>query len=554
MTAFNPDQFLAETAPPAQGSFDPDSFLRETEPKSLKGFGTNVWNEGKQTLSDIGELSDRFAEHPLDTTTAMVKGLPSAAVNEGKRIGVGELITGHPINAAEKLGNAMYEKPISTIGDLMAGYGAGKTALGLGKSALGLGAKAAELAPAATEEVVAGAAKAAPEAAAEAGPQVIGNTVAQPKNFQPTIIGRRATDLPEGAPATPPPPSPPSAGTPPPPGGKGASFDPLKEVTDYVTKKYGQAASKPGMAQTAAKYLQEESRKLGGKDLGLQGLQVRQMGEGFKGIEKAEALIDYARDKGYLKPGLTDVARKGLVKQNMQQAGNTVGAIRDIASTRGTPQLEQMYSSLKTELTDKYGLKAPGEVKKVLAQIKNGMKKDPTFSGISDISSDLNKDLKNVRSMGRHVGPTTDAADILSRMNNDAIRGVLNPKEQELYTQSLRDFGAHKKLEKVIAGADRKSLTGRGAPGSITNRFFQDILDRGGYRVAGNVADRTARAVMKNPGQIKTMPQFFEELVHQAEDVVDDTLDVPKLAQGGIVGEDLDSFLATKYSPQKEKR
>ena len=331
-----------------------------------------------------------------------------------------------------------------------------------------------------------------------------------------------------------------------PPGG------PLDEVKAYINAKYGKAAEKPGFGTRAAKYLKNEVADLRAKDLGLQSGQIRQMGEGFQGLEKAEALMDYANSQGYFKPSLTDMARKELIKKNMEQAGKTVGAIRDIASKRASPPLDQMYQTVKAQLTDKYGIKAPGQVKEVLSIIEKEMQKNPTFSGVADISTDLNKELRNIRSMGRHQGPNTDAADILSRMNNDAIRSHLNPKEATLYTDSLRDFGAHKKLEKAVAGAGRRAMAARSNQRGILGRLWQEALDRGGYRIASNTLDRTADAFLKNPEKASSLPSFFEELAHQADDVLDDVVEGQGMAHGGIVNGEMEDFLESKYGGKRK--
>lgn len=527
-------------APSSGGYFEPD------EEKSLAGFGSNLMTDVKDTASGLGHLVQGIAEHPVDTVVGTAKQLPSALVNEGKRVGIGELLTGHPINAMNKLGNAFYDKPLTTGLEVIPAAGEALDALKLASG----GSRAAEIAAAASKEIPAAAEKAATELVPiEGGTGVTGRSA---------IGGFPEVPPAAPTPVPPPPPAPvaPAAGAAAAPATdllgsmakKGAGA--LDEVNNYISSKYGQAAAKPGWPTRVAEYLQEEARKLGSKDLGLQGNQIRQMGEGFHGIKKAEALVDYAREQGYFNPGLTDLARKKLIETTLDKAGKSVGAIRDIAGTRGTPPIADMFETLKNHLTEQYGIKAPSEVKKVLAQVKRDMEKNPTFSGVAEISTDLNKELRNVRSMGRHVGPNTDAADILSRMNNDAIRGLLNEQEAEMYTKSLRDFGAHKKLEKAVAGSERRELAARSNQRGILGRLWQEGLDRGGYRVGGNIADRTAKAILKEPGKVSTLPKFFEELVHQADDVVDDA--IHGMAHGGIVGNDeLNDFLTSKYNSKE---
>ena len=106
--------------------------------KSLSGFGSNLVQDVKGSVQGIGDLVKGLATHPIDTAEA----IPGALVNEGKRIGLGELLTGHPINAAEKFGNAAYDKPLTTAFDVAPVVGAAGKALGIGGAA-GEGAGAA---------------------------------------------------------------------------------------------------------------------------------------------------------------------------------------------------------------------------------------------------------------------------------------------------------------------------------------------------------------------------------------------------------------------------
>jgi hypothetical protein len=265
------------------------------------------------------------------------------------------------------------------------------------------------------------------------------------------------------------------------------------------------------------------------------------MGAGFQGIEKAEALVNYAREKGYFNPALTDIAREAKIKQALKTSGQQVEALRSIADQRGVPPVPQIVNEVKTQLVKDYGIDAPREIKKVLLKIEQA---PPTFSGLADLATELNKAKTTAKSLGQHPGPTTDAANIVSRINNDALRSVLNPQEAESYTQSLRDFGAHKKLEQAVAASERRGLSARSNQRGILGRLYQEALDRGGYRIGGNIANRMGKAIGANPSQFKTLPQFFEELAHQTGDVLDETME--GFAHGGIV-EELDHHLTNKY-------
>jgi len=486
---------------PAASKFE---YLDEKPEKSISGFGKNLMEDVKGTGKGLMSLAEGFTEHPIDTAVNVAKGLPGAVVEEGKRLGVGKLFTEGPVSMGNQFREAAYDKPLTTALDVIPAAGVAGKALGIGgKVAKGadMASQAAKVAPVA-EDLAAGAAKAAPGAAEKA-------------------AGPAAA----------------------------AEANPLQAVNEFVTKKYGQASAQPGWSEKVAKYLQDTSRNLGAKDIGLQPRQIQSMGQGFKGIEKAEALVDYAREKGYFDPKLTDIARKEKIKAAMEKTGQQVNAIRSLADERGVSPKDAIFNEVRAQLEKDYKIDAPREIQKVLAKIKNA---DPTFSGMADLATELNKAKTSMKSLAQHPGPTTDAANIVSRINNEAIKATLNPAEQELYSTSLRDFGAHKKLEQAVAAAGRRGMAARSNQRGVLGRLFQEALDRGGYRMAGNVADRTAKAILRDPSKVKTLPQFFEELAHEAGDVLDETLDIPGMAHGGIVDGELDNFLAVKYK-QKER-
>lgn len=610
--AFDPDAYLS-TPTAKGGGFDPDEFLKQ--PKSVSGFAKNAVEDVVGTAKGLGHLADAALEHPVDTAVAVGKNIIPGIVEEGKRLGVGELLTGHPINAVEKLWNAAYDKPLTTALSVVPAVGAAGKVAGAGMKALrgaGMAEEAANLAaktalkeaPAAladdliavpkgnigksaTMEAAEDFAKNPPKPPVSSLPEIkpglktgephalfaytdnfgpggakrdIYNVFGDPNH--PSLKARgwgSSVPLEEveklGIPVT---------GRQ--PGAKSlldklpdAIKDPLKEVNDFVTAKYGKAAAQPGFVERSGDILSNFAGDVRGKDLGLRPGQIQSMGQGFKGIEKAEELLDYADSKGYFDLGLSDATRKTRIKSALETSGRNLGAIRDVASQRGTAPAKQILETVKAELTKQFGEDAPAEVQKVLTKIEKRMTEDSSFSAVADLATELNKAKTPARSMGQHPGPTTEAANIVARLNNQATKALLNEKEAELFTNSLRDFGAHKKLEQAVSNSARRSMSGRsGQLGSLTNRLVQNILDSGGYRVGGKLAGRLGKAMKANPERFKTLPDFFEELAHHADDVLDDVIDPqnPGMAHGGIAGFDKDElhrFLAAKYEKPKEK-
>lgn len=150
------DDLFTDSPAPAGGLFTDEP---APTPKSLAGFGHNVVEDVKGTAKGLVDLGGGLMNHPVDTLEAIPKGF----VNEGKRIGLGELLTGHPINAAEKFGNAAYDKPLSTLMDVAPVVGAAGKALGIGGAAAEGADAAANAAKAA--EAASDLEKAAPAAA-----------------------------------------------------------------------------------------------------------------------------------------------------------------------------------------------------------------------------------------------------------------------------------------------------------------------------------------------------------------------------------------------------
>lgn len=141
MNSDNNSLFTNEPAPATDDSL----FTDEAAPqKSTNGFfknaGSDILNNAKtfagtaKTLVDPANLWESAAAGSFEPTKNKLsedfenlKNIPQGLVEEGKRVGGGELLTGHPIEAAKKLGNAIYEKPLTTALDfapLIGGEGA----------------------------------------------------------------------------------------------------------------------------------------------------------------------------------------------------------------------------------------------------------------------------------------------------------------------------------------------------------------------------------------------------------------------------------------------
>jgi hypothetical protein len=123
---------------PATSTNDGIDFQEGNQPKSISGFasnlGSDVMNTGKSIIGAGKSLTNNLIDPANILESAVsgsiqptkekltqdwegIKSIPGSLMEEGKRIGGDELLKGNIGAAANKLGNAFYEKPVSTAAD-----------------------------------------------------------------------------------------------------------------------------------------------------------------------------------------------------------------------------------------------------------------------------------------------------------------------------------------------------------------------------------------------------------------------------------------------------
>lgn len=465
--AFDPDAYLAGSSSTAS-NFDPDEYLKKTEPKSIGGFAKNAIQDVKDTGVGLGHLARNFVAHPVDTTVETVKNVPGALIEEGKRIGAGELLTGHPIKAGEKFLEAGYEKPLTTAFDVMGAEGALKGGMGLLKNGLRVGA---EIAP----EV----AKAAETTAA---PSSLGEIGSKIKNAVPK-----------------------------------EAVAPLEEVKNYVSSKYGKMAEKPGWSDTLAEYLTRHSQNMSLKNLGASPYQFQQLG-----AEPARALGKFALEKDITSPFVGEIGMEQKVAKIADEAGSKIGAARKLADSRGgAHDINHVIETVRNELDPIYlkGIESgqKGSYMKALDELKRA---NPTHEGLAGAVTKLNSSATSAKRLKQADSAISDVANRVSRYNNESISKFLKPSEVEEYHNALKEYGASKKINQFLARKESREATGRMGPGGGLRHLSQNFLDSIGYKAQARIAQRLADFVKKNPESAKDLPGLFKEYVHQAEDIV----------------------------------
>lgn len=500
----------------------------EIQGKSVLGFAKNVGSDVVDTAKGLGHLASNLMQHPVDTTVGVATHLPGALVNEGKRIGLGELMTLHPVNAVEKFGNALYNKPLTTALDVTGIEGAAKKGLSLaGGLARGgeMASEAGNMASVADDITQAG-----KTAGAGVGDDLARVAGEAPKPMQ--MPGEAQQILNEGGA-----PAPGSAETAVP---TGATFqdtvanlgkqipnsvkEPMGQVGDFLSQKYGQLAQKPGWADTVAQYLKQHAQNMSLKNMGASPLQVKQMG-----APAARDIGQLAMEKGITSPFVGSIGMEQKIGQMLDSAGQTIGGIRKIAAQRGAVyDLNDVMNKVKAALDSKYtqGVESgqKGSYMKALAELKRA---DPTAEGLSQLSTKLNAAATNANKLQQASGAISDVANEVSKFNNTSIKKFLSPKETEAYESALDDFGAAKKMKQFVARKEAREAGGRMGPGGGVRQITQNFLDSVGYRYQAKIADKLADIIKKNPNVASSPKTLFREYINQAEEALND------LGEGG---------------------
>lgn len=496
----------------------PEGFVVD-EPKSIGGFGKNVWEDVKGTATGLASLGKGLITKPVDTAIGVISNTPKAIIDEGKRLGIGELITGHPINAIEKFGNAAYDKPLTTTLDVLPALGQVGKALGIGgEAARGLemasqaGKVASKAAPLELLDDVGRIASKAPEPISlpSEASQILKEAPAAPASVPPAAAAAESVPL-------------------------GSTFqetvsnlgkkipeqvkNPLNEVQSFLEEKYGKAAKAPGAIENLGKALEQKSRGMTLKEIGGTPGMARTLRERF-GEDALNDLADLAEKKGVTK-GFFNWQTGNEIKRLMGDSGKKIGAIRDMAVKRGAVHnTADLVEKIKGELDPIYlkgsGSAQKGAYLKALEDIRRAPK-DPV--SMAETITEKNRFLKKNR-LTQPIGAGTDVLNTASRLNNELIGKFLKPAEAEAYKESLRDFSASKLYDKMYGHTFGRDMMGRSGPSSIWNT----VKDIGGRKIMEKVFRNVGRKMQKSPDYFKNPSELTSDVIDSIGDAVDEAI------------------------------
>ncbi len=531
-------------------------------PSDIKGLATGAFNIAKPVVDPLGITEsamkgsfDPMIERATGQTGReafkQAVGIPGGLIEEGKRIGAGELLTGHPINAANKFTSALQEKPVSTALDVL------PFAAPFMK-----GAKAAPLA----EEAPAAAAAAIPEASTaglRSAVKLRGKTyVGEPGEIHADVINKMAKELGEnpdtvidavnkigdqgftkgdqflsrqeaaaqtgvkGEAA-----SMRAAGKLEPEKGTFETLkdkipqdimDPMKQVGSYLEKQYGKAAEKPGFAGTIGELLARKAKGMRLKEMGMSPGQARKIVERF-GEGKLMELSDIAKEKNITKPILGYKVGE-RIKDLTKESGQKIGQFRKIASEKGAiHNVDSLVKTIREKLDPEYLGKGTNSSQKgaYLKALEDIKAHASTPEKLAQKISDMN-DFATKNKMTQATGAITDVANAASKANNELIGKYLNPAEMEAYRSSLKDFGASKIFNKFYGFKVGREFAGRSGPGSILKNMYQWGMDTFGNKFVENVSEGVGNKLKKNPGLALKPQVLVDEVLKQMADTLDE--------------------------------
>lgn len=303
----------------------------------------------------------------------------------------------------------------------------------------------------------------------------------------------------------------------------------------------------PAIRTKLSEYL---SKKAGEAYFDSLGATVKQATE--LGPEGQAALGRFAKDKDIIGFGRSseDALKRTIPYE--QQAGKSLGALRDTADFRAigegaqTPTVKDLATKAEAELAGKYrsgAEAAPGELDRALEELYKAapvnksstgeevaqamdnvggglpantydevralqegphpelyqefpyLHDKPTFTEMFDTSTRLNKAAENLGSVMQPHGATTDVANVVARTEREAIQPFLDPAEKLGYQESADVFGKTKKLQKMLGREQARGATGGETPFSkhaIMDKFLSP-------QSRGVMMDKVSEMLKVNP-------------------------------------------------------
>lgn len=308
---------------------------------------------------------------------------------------------------------------------------------------------------------------------------------------------------------------------------KNKAQKPLDDVTSFLENKYGKAAKTPGAVENFGQALEQKARGMRLKEIGGTPGQIRTLRDRF-GEGVINDLADLAESKGITK-GFFNFQTGNAIKDLSKTAGKNVGAIREIATSRGAVHnIEDLITKIRSELDPVY-LSGSGSSQKAtyMKALQDIRKSGADVHSIADTITQTNKFIKKNR-LTQPLSATSDVMNTASRLNNELVRRFLKPAEADLYKEALKDFSASKVFDKMYGFTYGRDMAGRSGPASPIN-FIKDV---GGRKIMEKVFSKVGKKMQQSPASMENPLSLGSDVL----DAIDEALDeiIQQMGKGDI--------------------
>lgn len=256
--------------------------------------------------------------------------------------------------------------------------------------------------------------------------------------------------------------------------------------TGLLNKSMAGVPEEGGLLGTVGQYAKRFGQNQAIKALGASGGQIGQVG-----VPESRALAQSMIDKGVISPLRGPIGLEEKVAQLHGQAGQALGGARKAADVTGhAPSMAEILQQVQKDLESTYasgankGMAGLNRAKEEIAKGGTG-----TFVGNAQKATDLNQ-AAAANKLYRPQGATTDVADTISRLNNEAMGKTLSPEQMTKYDLAKKDYGDLDKVQKFLERGERKEMAGRGGA-SLAKTIADKTMDAIGNRTAATLGSKT---------------------------------------------------------------
>lgn len=257
-----------------------------------------------------------------------------------------------------------------------------------------------------------------------------------------------------------------------------------------------------GVLNTLGQYAKRFGQNQAMKALGARSGQIGQVG-----IPESREIAQSMIDKGVISPLRGPIGLEEKVAELHGAAGQGIGQARALGDVQGTaPQMPEILQNVKQNLEGKYssgvekGMSGLNKAREEIAKGGTG-----TFTGNAQKATELNQ-AAAANKIYRPQGATTDVADAISHMNNEALKKTLSPADFAKYESHLKDYSNLSKVNEFIKSGERREMTGRGGA-SLGKTVYDKTMDALGNRVAATMGSKVGDILQspETPAAIKKM-------------------------------------------------